>query len=165
MASEFNFLLLLACPPAVLPDLKVWMRDNCSVPIEEFDLAIHLGVEGAAYEDAAFLFGSLLCKPSWIELLRPEVSPEGELYSLGVRARRFIFQPLEVPLPAVEQGKLSVNVIDAGTDVPNPADWNITRVTLDKFLEELGIQYGLSLTPPVLNHPPLVQLAPPEPSI
>ena len=38
--SEYTSSVMFACPPAALPDLKVWMRDNAAIPVEDFDLAL-----------------------------------------------------------------------------------------------------------------------------
>lgn len=139
MSENASSSVMFACPPAALASLKVWMRDNAAIPVESFDLALRIGAEGTAYADAPMLFGAMQMKAAQIELLRASVSPEGDLYALGVRARRRIFPPQETTTN--EAGKLQVDVIDAGQPIPagmTAEAWATTRLTLDRFLEELG---------------------------
>lgn len=147
MASEYNASVIFACPPSALPDLKVWARDNLSIPVGDFDLVLRLGPDGTPYAEASHLAGAMTFKGPQIELLRPEVSPEGGLYALGIRARRLVFPPAETT--SGEPGKLQVEVIEEGQPIPSGVDWSATRLTRDRFLEELGV----------------VQLEAPEPAI
>lgn len=137
MPSEYNASIAFACPPSQLPDLKVWMRDNLSIPTESFDLVLRLGPEGTPYAEATHLFGAMAFKGAQIELLRPEVSPGGGLHALGIRARRLIFPPAETTTG--EPGKLQVAVIEDGQPIPSGTDWAVVRLTRDRFLEELGV--------------------------
>lgn len=147
MPSEYNASVLFACPPAQLPDLKVWMRDNLAIPVDDFDLVLRLGPDGTPYASATHLAGAMTFKAAQIELLRPEVSPEGGLYALGIRARRAFFPPAETTTN--QPGKLQVDVIDVGGEIPGGVDWSATRLTKDRFFEELAV----------------VQLEAPEPAI
>lgn len=153
--SEYTSSVMFACPPAALPDLKVWMRDNAAIPVEDFDLALRLGVEGTPYADGPYLFGAMLMKAAQIELLRPSASPEGDLYAIGIRVRRQMFPVKETTTN--EAGKLQVTVIDVGEPIPagmTAEAWATTRLTKDRFLEELGAP-----------GPALVILEAPEPAI
>ena len=147
-------LVLLACPPAALPTLKVWMRDNAAIPVDEFDLVLRVGPEGTLYAAAPYQYGALQLSAAQIELLRPDVSEGGSLYLLGVRARRAFFPPSETTTG--EPGKLAVTVIDVGEPIPTMTAeaWETTRLTGDRFLEELGAPGA-----------PLVVLEAPEPAI
>lgn len=147
MPSEYNASVIFAAPPAMLPDLKVWMRDNLSIPLESFDLVLRLGPEGTPYADATHQAGAMTFKSAQIELLRPEVSPGGGLHALGIRARRLVFPPAETTTN--EPGKLQVSVIEEGQEIPAGVDWSATRVSRDRFFEELAV----------------VQLEAPEPAI
>lgn len=138
MQSEYKASVVIACPPAMLPDLKVWMRDNLAVPVEEFDLALRLGPAGTPYANATYLAGGTRFKDAQIDLLRPEVSPGGSLHALGIRARRLLFPQVETTTN--EPGKLQVSVIDSGQEIPAGVDWSATRLTRDRFFEELAVE-------------------------
>lgn len=147
-------LVMLACPPVALPTLKVWMRDNAAIPVDEFDLVLRVGLEGSPYLSAPYQYGALQLSAAQIELLRPDVSEGGSLYLLGVRARRAFFPPSETTTG--ESGKLQVTIIDAGEPIPpqTAESWQTTRLTGERFLEELGAP-----------GPALVVLEAPEPAI
>lgn len=152
-----NSSVMLACPPGpnALPTLKVWMEVNCGMPTDDFDLAIRLGPEGGNYNEPSYLFGAMNLTQAQVTLLRPAVSEGGELYLLGIRARRQMFPPAETTTN--EPGKLQVTVIDSGEPTPTGMTaelWATTRLTRDRFLEELGAPGA-----------PLAYLEPPEPAI
>lgn len=147
--------VMFACPPNAVAALKVWMRDNCARDPESFVLARRVGVEGSLFDNALFHFAAATFSAPEIELMRPAVSEGGELYLLGIRARRQMFPPAETTTN--EPGKLQVTVIDSGEPTPTGMTaelWATTRLTRDRFLEELGAPGA-----------PLVYLEPPEPAI
>ena len=63
-----------------------------------------------------------------MDALRPLFSPGGAAYLLGARGRRM--------LNAVDP--VSTIVIEAGEPIPAEVDWTVTRVTKERFFEELG---------------------------
>lgn len=141
--------VMFACPPNAVAALKVWMRDNCARDPESFVLARRVGVEGSLFDNALFHFAAATFSAPEIELMRPAVREGGELYILGVRVRRNMFPPAETTTN--EPGKLQVVLIDVGEEIPADPEWATTRLTVDRFLEELGAPAS-----------PLVFIDPPE---
>lgn len=153
--STLSSSIMLACHPTALPTLKIWMRDNFGILPTNFDLAILLGREGGDYNNPLFVYGAMSLTAAQVSLLRPAISPGGDLYAAGIRARRLFFAHSETTTN--EAGKLQVTLIDAGQEIPAGMTaelWGTHRLTQDKFFEELGGAEG-----------PVTQLIPPEPAI
>lgn len=156
--SEFTQSVMFAAPPTMLPDLKVAVEESVPRLSGAFSLELRLGRAGTTYANAAFLFGALTLKEAEVALLRPMLSPQGALYELGCRARRNLFGAREVKAPAVVEGKITVDVIEAGAEIPAGVEWDTTRVSKERFFEELGVTMGG-------DGSPVEQLEAPEPAI
>lgn len=156
-ASEFTQSVMIACPPAMLPDLRQWFGAHTPRVMEGEGFVLHkrLGREGTSYGSPIFLQGALTFKESEIEELKPAARPGGELHTLGIYFRRNLFGQYEVAAPDTEEGKTQVTVIGEGEAIPEGVDWLVTRLSEERFYQELGVYAGG-------DESPLTQLLPPE---
>lgn len=74
-----------------------------------------------------------------LALLRPWISPGGEGYTLGVRARLSYFPALESTTNPPPNGKVLVTVLGAGAPYPSTQEeWETVRVSKARFFEEVA---------------------------
>jgi hypothetical protein len=158
MSSEFTQSIAIASPVNEVPDLILFVESRIPRLVGSFALSLRLGRPGTAYATPAYLYGALTFKESEVALLRAALSPGGELHERGIRARRNLFSALEVKAPGTAPNKTSVVVIESGQEIPQGTDWSLTRVSKDRFFEELGETLGG-------DGSPVEELAAPEPAI
>jgi len=126
MATAFDHTLILACPPDQIEAVASVCAAATLRPLEEYAFSLRIGVGGAS--PATYLVGSGVYTSAQVDALRPLFSPGGAAYLLGARGRRM--------LNAVDPP--STVVIDVGQPIPAEVDWTVTRVTKERFFEELG---------------------------
>lgn len=136
MVTARTYRLYLACPPAELAALQAFLY-ALGRPVGSVDLVLEAGVDGAA--PVLYRAGSDTFTTEEVTALRPWISPGGAGYAAGMRCRRGLNTATEVPAPEVEPGKITVTVIDEGEPIPPGTDWDDTRLTFPRFLEELGV--------------------------
>lgn len=78
-----------------------------------------------------------------VDALRATLSPGGDLYALGCRARRLLNEATETTTG--ESGKAPVVVYGVGDTIPNDVDWTVSRVTKAFFLAEQSLVPVFSL--------------------
>lgn len=69
--------------------------------------------------------------------IRALFEPGGSAYLLGGRSRRGLNEATETTTH--EAGKLQVTVLGVGDSIPENVDWSVTRMTIDRFRQELGV--------------------------
>lgn len=91
---------------------------------------------------------------SMLASLRPQLSPGGDLYDIGVRGRLAFFSALESTTDPPPNGKVLVTLLDVGATLPTtPEEWETHRVTQGRFFEEVAASvssaepYGIKEVP------------------
>lgn len=126
MSTAFDHTLILATPPAVREQVASLCSAATLRPLEDWSFTLQVAPGGAA--PAAYLVGSGVYTSAQVDALRPLFQPGGAAYLLGARGRRMLNT-------ADPPGTL---VIEAGAPIPPAVDWMATRVTKERFFEELG---------------------------
>lgn len=135
MPSAFINRVHFSAPVAQVPALTAFFVLSLGRSPEEVGFAVRASPDGTG--EATALLSSEVFTNAEVEALRPYVSPGGAGYLLGIRARRGVNRQTETTTG--EADKTPVTEIAVGEAIPVGADWDVTRVTFDRFLEELGL--------------------------
>lgn len=153
MSTSFTSSVIFAAPPNAAAALQAYLIEalvRLNGDVGNVALTQRLGLDGGDYNAPLFYAGAMTLSDAEILLIRDEFRDGGDLYALGVRARRQLFGATEIAAPGSAPGKTTVTVITE-LPIPGEVDWSVTRVSKDAFFAELGLPGA-----------PLVVLSPPE---
>lgn len=135
MPSAYKNRLHFAVPVAEVAVLTAFLVTALGRAPDEVGFAVRASPDGSG--EATTLLSSEVFTDEEVDALRPYVSPGGSGHLIGIRARRGFNEPTETTTN--EPGKAQVTVIESGEPIPQGADWDVVRVSFDRFLEELGL--------------------------
>lgn len=126
MSTAFDHTLILATPPAVREQVASLCAAATLRPLEDWGFTLQVAPGGVA--PAAYLVGSGVYTSAQVDALRPLFQPGGAAYLLGARGRRML-NAADPP---------ETVVIEVGEPIPAAVDWTVTRVSKERFFEEMG---------------------------
>lgn len=135
MSSAYKNRLHFASPVAAVAVLSAFFVTALGRSPDEVAFSVRASPDGSG--ETTTLLSSEVFTDEEVDALRPYVSPGGTGHLLGIRARRGVNRPTETT--SGEAGKTPVTEIVSGEPIPANADWDTTRVSFDRFLEELGL--------------------------
>lgn len=135
MPSAYKNRLHFAVPVAEVAVLTAFLVTALGRAPDEIGFSVRASPNNTG--EATTLLSSEVFTDEEVDALRPYVSPGGSGHLIGIRARRGFNEATETTTG--EPGKTQVTVIESGEPIPQGADWDTTRVSFDRFLEELGL--------------------------
>jgi hypothetical protein len=124
----------MAAPVLVIDQVIDACATVTGLPLSHFRMAARLSPNGA--EPTTMRLSAGVYTDLQLAALKPLFAAGGVLHLLGARARRGINEATETTTG--EADKLNVTVHDVGDSSYNDVDWTVVRLTLGRFLEELG---------------------------